>query len=212
MVLFDALPRAARDDHTVVLASEVAGSHALLCENRTVEVICADCEEPTPLKGVVICACGAIVTSKGKLSTVARRIQHDCSTRDEIARAVAVRIILSLKFFPFTLLIDANGRAIAPVHIAPAISLMHYGVLPLLPNVSEQDMVFLKRNGSLCIQMFTIAASALRCSENATHRFPPAHSAPSQLLTTPADHAHFAMATAALRQNSFHGRCLVLEV
>ena len=81
----------------IVLSSEVAGSQAL--HTRRIDVVCGYSDQLIDLCDAQMCACSMIVAKSGFLTHAARRHCHDCTHREEIARAATARMILSLPNF-----------------------------------------------------------------------------------------------------------------
>jgi hypothetical protein len=160
------------DDHVVVLASDVVGSEALW--RRDVNAVCGFSEQLIPIEDARVCACGVVIAQKHRLTQAVVRFGHCCTIRTKLARSVVARMTRCLPQFPFTVLCDANGRVLGPVHIGSAISLVHHnGVLPLIPITNEDDIVFLKRNASLCLRIMDFESDEWRAGSHAVHLCPP---------------------------------------
>ena len=149
-------------DHTVVLCSEVAGSISL--SNHDVRVVCGASRRFIDLKDSYVCRCGGLVAENGSIVKAGKRNGHICSDRMELAQAVSARLILSTgDAFPFTLLVDIESRKyVAPIDVITALGHLHFdGILPAFKYVSHDDMLFIKRNGSLINSMLQQATA--RC-------------------------------------------------
>ena len=107
------------DNQTIVLSSEVAGSHALRRADRIVEVVCAECDDIIPIEDAQLCACSMLVARRGRIAAAARRWEHECATREGVARMVCTKLILCLPQFPFTVLVNERSqKVVAPIGIS----------------------------------------------------------------------------------------------
>ena len=159
------------DDDVLVLASDVVGSEALW--RRDVKAVCGFSELLVPIEDARVCACGVVIAQKHRLTQAVVRFGHCCTIRTKLARSVVARMTQCLPCFPFTVLCDENGRVLGPVHIGSAISLVHHnGVLPLIPIKTEEDIVFIKRNASLCLRIMDFESDEWRASSHIAHLCP----------------------------------------